>query len=61
MSNRPLTVTTDELQDLADRLLMTSGSIRVPRPLRSDLLLAARLLHTLLKTGVVTAPIELLE
>jgi hypothetical protein len=50
-------LTVDELRSLADRLDAASRSIRLARPLRSDLLLASRVFDVLLRTHVVVAPI----
>jgi hypothetical protein len=55
----PSTISIAELRELAGRLDAASRSIRLARPLRADLLLAARLLDALLQTGVIAKPVEL--
>jgi hypothetical protein len=54
-------VSLDELRLLAARLEAASGSIRLARPLRADLLLAARIFDALLRSCVIVAAIELPE
>jgi len=48
-----------ELRELAGRLEAASASIKLPRPLRTDLRLAAHVLGALLRDGAIAAPIEL--
>jgi hypothetical protein len=50
-------LTLDELHSLADRLDAASRSIRLARPLRADLLLAARIFDVLLRTRTLDAPL----
>jgi hypothetical protein len=54
-------LTLDELRSLADRLDAASRSIRLARPLRADLLLAARIFDVLLRTRTLDAPVALPE
>ena len=53
----PRVLTTDELRELAGRLLTASGSLRIPRPLRHRA--AALVIPTLLRTGVIAGPLSL--
>jgi hypothetical protein len=48
-----------ELHAIAPRLAAASRSVKVPRPLRTDLALVSSLLSTLLRTGVISAPVML--
>jgi hypothetical protein len=54
-------LTLDELRSLGDRLDAASRSIRLARPLRADLLLAARIFDMLLRTGIIASPVALPE
>jgi hypothetical protein len=58
MSN-PRTLTVAELSELATRLVTASGSLKVPRPLRGDLVVASLLITTLIQTGVIAGPVQL--
>src|SRR5258708_8302820 len=53
------TVTPNELSALAARLALAAGSLRAPRALRSDLALAAAVIFTLIRTGVIAGPVDL--
>ena len=55
MTDRTLTL--DEIKDLANRLAAAAGSMKVPRPLRTDLVLTALLIQVLLRTGVIAGPV----
>jgi hypothetical protein len=53
------TVSLNEIKALADRLAASAGSVKVPRPLRTDLTLAVLLIRVLLRTGLIAGPITL--
>jgi hypothetical protein len=53
------TLTPNELSALAARLALAAGSLRAPRALRSDLALAASVIFTLIRTGVIAGPVDL--
>jgi hypothetical protein len=55
----PRVLTLDELHRLAGRLLTASGSLRIPRPLRGDIVAAALVLTPLLRTGIIAGPVNL--
>jgi len=55
------TLSLDEIKDLANRFAVAAGSMKVPRPLRTDLVLTALLIRVLLWTGVIAGPVTLGE
>jgi hypothetical protein len=52
-------LTVAELSELAGRLVTASGLLKVARPLRTDLALAALVITTLIQTGVTAGPVML--
>ncbi len=52
----PRVLSITELHAIAARLAAASRSVKVPRPLRTDLMLVSSLLSTLLRTGVINVP-----
>jgi hypothetical protein len=59
MTGPATVVNLDALRGLADRLEAASGSIRLARPLRADLLLAARIFDALLRSCTIVSSITL--
>jgi hypothetical protein len=55
----PRTLTPDEIKDIANRLAAAAGSMKVPRPLRTDLTITVLLIRVLLRTGVIAGPVIL--
>jgi hypothetical protein len=51
------TLTPDEIKGLANRL--AAASMKVPRPLRTDLTLAVLLIRVFLRTGLIAGPVTL--
>jgi hypothetical protein len=55
------TLTPDEIRVLANRLAAAAASVKVARPLRTDLTVAVLLIRVLLRTGIIAGPINLEE
>jgi hypothetical protein len=55
----PRILTLDEIKGIATRLATAATSIRGPRSLRTELLLASLLIQTLIRSGVIAGPVTL--